>query len=367
MLLFLLIMLWAIFRWRRRHAWGWCLLVGFFGMWAFMCHPSEAVCYFPPLGLAMLWDMRRDGLKRIATTLAALTLSAAPLIAVQVISNIGIVGHWYKLPYAVYVDRYYPSYRLGFPEYRPTQQPLPQMKDLDQLFSVQIRQHTVANIVRSWAHYKLPEMGRSLLANVLLLLFIPLGFLGLREPFRLAIVSSIVLFALLYSFYAFMLRWYPIPLIPAVFLLLLLGIDALRRFRPDGRFFTAFPALMVAVLAVCALPQFDSYVDDGQAFPARELRHIDAAIAADVRPPAIVLFHYARNAGLDPHEEPAYNDDVAWPDNAPIIKAHDLGPQNIRLIRYYAARQPRRRVYRYDRPTERLTYLGTAESLAQHP
>jgi hypothetical protein len=366
MLLFLLIMLWAALRWRRHHAWGWCALIGFFGMWAFMCHPSEAVCYFPPLGVAMLWDMRRDGFKRIATTLAALALSAAPLIAVQVISNIGIAGHWYKLPYAVYIDKYYPSYRLGFPEYHPTQQPLSQMKDLDKDFASLIRQHTVANIIPSWLHYRLPEMGRSMLAHILLFLFIPLGLLALRDPFRLMIVSALILFAVLYTFYAFMFRWYPVPLLPALFLLLLLGVDVLTKFRSDRRFFSTFPVLMVIVLAACALPGVDPRVNDN-GLPAQELRQIGYVLTEKVRPPAVVLFRYRSNGLIGPAEEPAYNYDVAWPDNAPIIKAHDLDKENIRLFRYYAEHQPRRNVYRYDRPTERLTYLGTAESLAYRP
>jgi hypothetical protein len=29
-----------------------------------------------------------------------------------------------------------------------------------------------------------------------------------------------------------------------------------------------------------------------------------------------------------------------WPDDAPIIRAHDLGERNAELFRYYAARKP---------------------------
>jgi hypothetical protein len=231
------------------------------------------------------------------------------------------------------------------------------MKDLDKLFSADIRRQTVANIIPNWLHYKLPEMGRSMLAHVLLLLFIPVGFLGLRDPFRLAVAGAVGLFIILYTFYAFMFRWYPVPLIPSVFLLLLLGVDALSRLRSDGRFFGTFPVLMAGALAICALPGVDPRVNDN-GLPAQELRQIDYVLNTKVRPPAVVLFRYRTSHLIGPAEEPVYNYDVAWPDNAPIIKAHDLGKEkNIQLFRYYAQRQPRRRFYLYDRATQRLTRL----------
>jgi hypothetical protein len=82
-----------------------------------------------------------------------------------------------------------------------------------------------------------------------------------------------------------------------------------------------------------------------------------------VKQPALVLFRYKQ--GVDsPHEEPVYNIDVVNIDDAPIIKAHDLGPaRNAEIIRYYAERQPNRRVYLCDRATRTLTDLGPAGTL----
>jgi hypothetical protein len=80
------------------------------------------------------------------------------------------------------------------------------------------------------------------------------------------------------------------------------------------------------------------------------------------------LFRFDANDS-DPHVEPVYNADVAWPDDAPVIRAHDLGVRNRALFAYYGRVAPDRRVYRYDR-IERggepvLTYLGTAGELAE--
>jgi hypothetical protein len=62
-------------------------------------------------------------------------------------------------------------------------------------------------------------------------------------------------------------------------------------------------------------------------------------------------------------EEPVYNTDVANIDNAPIIRAHDLGPRNVEIIRYYAERQPDRVFYVCDASRPILDRLGTAAEL----
>ena len=71
-----------------------------------------------------------------------------------------------------------------------------------------------------------------------------------------------------------------------------------------------------------------------------------------------------------PHDDPVYNTDVAWSDDAPIIRARDLDGRNEPLYRYYAAEQPDRVVYLYDRAKESagqdpLQRLGTVQELSQ--
>ena len=76
-----------------------------------------------------------------------------------------------------------------------------------------------------------------------------------------------------------------------------------------------------------------------------------------------MLFRYANQANIV--LEPVYNIDVAWPDDARAVRAHDLGDAlNAKLFLYYAAYQPDRAVYRYDRGDETLTHLGSVAELA---
>ncbi|MDB5301841.1 MAG: hypothetical protein JWO87_3504, partial [Phycisphaerales bacterium] len=65
-------------------------------------------------------------------------------------------------------------------------------------------------------------------------------------------------------------------------------------------------------------------------------------------------------------EEPVYNTDVAWPDDAPVIRAHDLGDaRNREIYAYYARTQPECMFYRFDpQATPSLKELGRARDLA---
>ena len=78
--------------------------------------------------------------------------------------------------------------------------------------------------------------------------------------------------------------------------------------------------------------------------------------------PAVVLFRY--RSGNDVHEEPVFDIDAPWPDDAPIVRAHDLGRRNAEIFRYYAQRQPNRMFYLYDLKSSQLEPLGRASDLA---
>jgi hypothetical protein len=79
---------------------------------------------------------------------------------------------------------------------------------------------------------------------------------------------------------------------------------------------------------------------------------------------ALVLVHFGpRNS---PHAEVVYNLETPWPDDARIIKAHDLGPEmNMKILEYYADRQPQREVWLLDRATLRLAKLGVVSEMVK--
>jgi hypothetical protein len=121
----------------------------------------------------------------------------------------------------------------------------------------------------------------------------------------------------------------------------------------------------VAIVACCAtgFPQTNPTVSDVR-LTGEELKYIDDTLAVNVREEAVVLFRFHPDNSF--HAEPVYNIETAWPDDARIIRAHDLGPErNREIFRYYAERQPTRVFYLYDRATLDFVRLGTAREMAQ--
>jgi hypothetical protein len=75
----------------------------------------------------------------------------------------------------------------------------------------------------------------------------------------------------------------------------------------------------------------------------------DQILAHLPRTPAVVLFRFDPKYS-DFHNELIYNDQVAWPDDALVVRATDLGDsENWKLYQYYAQHQPDRVFYIYDR------------------
>ena len=126
---------------------------------------------------------------------------------------------------------------------------------------------------------------------------------------------------------------------------------------------SAAVAVFLCGLAIAGLPPFDPAPDD-DVFAAPLIADVDRQLSTLAHRPALVLFTYDRDRNTN--EEPVFNADVAWPDDAPVVRAHDLGPaRNADLFAYYAARQPQRFAYRYDERSRALHPLGPVNSLSR--
>src|SRR5258708_22134576 len=61
------------------------------------------------VGLVVVWDVRRQPLRRWARSLPVFVLAASPFLALQLIQDKGITGHWLKPPIELYVDQEMPG------------------------------------------------------------------------------------------------------------------------------------------------------------------------------------------------------------------------------------------------------------------
>jgi 4-amino-4-deoxy-L-arabinose transferase-like glycosyltransferase len=357
---------WAWLRWRRRANPVWAAAIGAFLGWAAITRPLDALCFAIPIGLAMLLRFSRTTPRRAAASALALIVGAAPFLAVQAVFNHAVTGRWTRMVFDEYAGRDYPQSGYGFHPFDPTRRPLstlPQKQAHYDRFTVPaVREHQWRSVPTALGKTIIPQTLSYALPHQMLIMLVPVGLLVMRPRGRWVMAGVLPVFVLLYAGYAFFLPHYTITAVPAAILCVLLGVHAIRRAWPRAAAFSAtFLTLAILTLSITEIPGI-SRLNRDDPFGRPELEHINGVLAT--LPPherAIVLFRFAESNNAE--EEPVYNIDVAWPDDARIIHAHDLGPRNVELFRYYAQRQPDRVIYLYDRGTGQLTRLGTARDL----
>jgi hypothetical protein len=303
-------------------------------------------------------------------------LGAVPFITLQLALDYGVTGHATQTPWALYARQNDPLDGLvvGPLSTVKPQTTLPQKLEFsEQVTNSSARGSREPGQLHRWATNQLPNAATVIVPQVLLLMLIPVGWLAVRDNahqtmcVRAALYSTVPLSVFAYAFYTFASPHYQLSVTPGGALGVVLGIEALTRAFPAARsFFRAFLVPCVLGISMTEMPQFNRYVLDDQWRPP-EPRLIEDALAKIAHKPAVVLFHYTPHVD-NPQAEPVYNTDVAWPDDASVIRAHDFGPQKDRAIfEYFAARQPGRYFYLYDRQHNALHRLGTARDLAQNP
>jgi hypothetical protein len=368
----------AFLRWRpailedRPRAWGWMLLVGVLVGWAGITRPLDALTYAVPLAIAVLWTLWGRCPRTWAVTVVAGLVTVTPLLAIQLWFNHGVTGRWTQPPLDYYTEINapgIPSYGIGsdtrFDFDPPRVSHLEQKQLFYEIFGLRqarARQampasQRLADFVRSFAYHGLPA------PILLVLLFGGIPLLWRNVRWTLALQPP--LFALAYAFYLQLLPHYVIAAAPAMILMTLCGAKIMGQ--------KIAPVLMLLILAmsIAAMPEITGHTDDPQ--PVPEFRIVQEDVPRLAGPNSIVLYRFDPSV-CSFHNEPVYNWDVAWPDDASVIRAHDLGERNIELYRYYAERQPTRKIYRFDRgalyrlrrgePLP-LVYLGTAAELAK--
>jgi hypothetical protein len=380
-----LVMLWAWLRWRKNRRAGWMLLIGVAAGWAAITRPADALCYAIPVGIAIAWDLlhapsrvrvppfsagqapgegvqarRHPRLPLARAAGALLILGAAPFLAIQLAFDKGVTGRFFETPFRMYLDRDAPGTQFGFPKYDPSARPksvLPQKQAYYQNWVVPyIRRHQPGQLLSAWATHWLPMILDTTTPTRAMIPLAIVGLAGLTDRRRIALWTTLPLFVLLYVFYAIFLEHYAIAVIPAVALTGVLAIptlgSAFPRFR-DG--VTAAATMLIIASCVTGLWEINRWIAPpgrqiaDETFPSPLLRQVNEVLpqASDLKKPAVILFRY--HPGDNFFEEPVYNTGVAWPDDAEIIRAHDLGAQRDReIIDYYARRKPVREFYLFD-------------------
>ena len=383
MLLLGLLMIWAWLRWRRHQNFAWVLVIGALAGWAAITRPVDALAYAIPVGVAMALAARQ----RLKTA-ALLLLGALPFLSVQLFFDAGVTGNAFKTPYTQYLDHYQPGTSFGIHRYDPRLEPhttLPQLRAYYDWCRTYLVRHQPNNFLEPWVRDQHITSGSTrpsyvsmivdtTLPSRSLLLLAMAGIVGLSDARRRVLWAVLPLFVLLYVFNPFFLEHYAIAVIPAVILMVFLGLNAVADLFPRRR--QQVRAGLAAFIVLVAITSFWEInrliVPPGKAikdepFDSSELRALnnDYPESPEFEKPAVVLFRYHARDNF--FEEPVFNSSVAWPDDAAIVRAHDLGPERDReIVAYYARQQPPRAFYLFDaKAKEPMRFLGTADQPAE--
>ncbi|MDQ3440054.1 MAG: hypothetical protein M3478_06855 [Planctomycetota bacterium] len=359
-----LLLAWAWLRWRASPSVRNAMFIGAIAGWAAITRPVDALCLALPVGIAMLSVWVHSDTRNKLKTAGAVVAGAAPFLALQLVFNVGVTGKLTKTPFTSYNDRDQPMLQYGFPSYDPAvklETKLLQKRLLYEKFVLPAAEKHSPRQIPSRLRSQLLTTLDYNLPSPLLLALIPVGVLQLFRRQRFVVWAVLPVFLALYTGYALFLLHYTLLAAPAVIFMILAGVRAIER---NFRFVSPACSLAVAAMCISVLPEFSRRRPDVLP-PMPTMQFATLELPRLVRPPALILFRF--HPDLNYHDEPVYNIDTAWPDDAAVIRAHDLGAEkNMELVRYYAARQPDRRVYTVDRrDLSSLHFIGRAGEVSE--
>jgi len=383
MLLFALLLYLFWLRWRKSHHFGWALAMGVCAGWGAIVRPIDAIVVALPVAVAVLWEMFRGSRitwQKILATIGIAIVGAAPFIAMQIRFDVDVTGNALQTPYGYYIDRFQPNTDYGFhtldPNARAQTTLLQKQEYYEKWVTPFIVNHRPGNLARAWGRVYLPMIVDTTMQCRLLLLLIPIGLLGLQGARRWVFWAVLPLFIIFYLPSTFFLEHYAVLVAPAVIFTVLMGGRRLASAIPEWQrpIFAAFvgAVLMISFTSFWEINHLvappDKMISD-ETFPSPILQYVNEYLPdrEDLQKPAVILFTY--HPGGKFSEEPVYNTDVAWPDDAPIIRAHDLGARNQEIFNYYARVKPDVTFYQFDsmkveKKQDPLVKLGSASSLA---
>lgn len=354
----------AMLHWQKTHSYPSASIIGVALGWAAITRPLDALCYGVVILIGLISSMRGAPRRRVPRAGLVIVAAAAPFLVLQAVFNRAITGSFDKTPFALYNERDQPALvfdGVGDAE-RPPLTTVPQ-KQAFYAFSTLgfVKMFSDPRMRPSilW-RIRLNESQSILAPGLVLLPFAALGVGALFTRQRWLLAGLIPLFLVSYQRYPIYHSHYITFVLPALMLLFALAPEAAQEW--SSRWGVSAKRL-VATLIVCL--SVGAMLDRSNTEPVDEMlterRRVEQQLAR-VHAPAIVLFT-APARPEEMHTEFVYNDDVAWPDDAPIIRAHDRGVKNTELFAYYAQKLPTRAVWKYDRTTHSLDSLGTATAL----
>lgn len=320
---------------RRRHAW---LLGGGIFLLA-ITRPYEGFALTLVLGVALLLWLVRSGVergKRLRAILVPLLVCQAATVGFVALHNYTVTGDATLLPYAHNRSLY------GTPQSFYWQDPVPpppvfRHKQLADNYRWQLDVRREVDSAASWLRsvgWKMKEFWLFFIGPALT---IPLLFLvtGKRPKRLVLMVAAVAAVLLAVNCYPFFYYHYFAPIAGLILLFQLLGLEALRRWRPPLGLHLARTVATVLVLSYAWQIGLDMLHKTYRKNADRPRTQVERALQ-EMGGQHVVVVRYAPDH--DFHHEIVYN--AADIDASPVVWARDMGPlKNQELETYYRGRK----------------------------
>lgn len=360
-----LLAIYATLKFCQSPHWRWIAVGSAALAWMAITRPVDAIVYAVPLVVLALIEQRKLFRVQWRRWVVAAVLPALPFLMLQVATNLRVTGSLFESPFALYAQRDLPGTGFGFHSTDEAQRPASPLPQKQSFYADNVRpliqSHTPLQVVENWYSKRLRTLAKEVFADMLLLILVPAALIAMRDRRQWIVVSILPLWCISFSFYVFDYAHYYVTLLPSVLVLVFAGFDSIERLFPGGiQVVRSVRAVLPAAIAVAAMPQFK--IDLDEQFLKLPMEAAIREFEKTIDGPGILLVRWGpENA---PHAEVVYNVHNVWPDNAKLIRAHDLGEAaNQKLFRYYAQRQPARKVYLFDRDARTFTELGFVSEL----
>ena len=354
---------WLHYRQSRRTAW--VLLIGVALGWCLITRPLDAACYGLVVGVGVIAVWVRSRPKHVAVACLLGVIGATPFVTLQLVFNKAITGSVTKSPFTFYNERDQPALAFGGTGdlTRRPRSVVPQKHWFYDFFTLAYVNEAKAGLTWHRVRERIDTVYPMIAPGYWAFPLAAVGVLGLAGRRRWAVAALLPLFVVAYGQYPIYAFHYIAFAMPAVALLYALGPGVIAGCLPERLRPAVLPTAAAGVLGF-GLAGLYFNLPDANVFEPLDLedRQITSALNKVTRPAIVLIEAYH---GMNLHDEPVYNDDVVWPDDAPLIRAQSLPEADPRLFAYYAARQPNRRVYALDRRTYRVRLLGNVVELAR--
>src|SRR3954451_22385051 len=186
--------------------------------WGAITRPADAVCLALALMLGVAIELRSEGAKQWARTLAIGLLAAVPFLLLQLICNRGIAGRWTELPWAYYGDRYHPYDSVSYAPFDPARRTtsiVPEIIKFQDEFTRPMYHAKLATpMFQRILEHSIKPAVETTFPNPLLIILAPMGLILILRRSRWVLVGALPLFMVLYARYTFPVVHYAVVMAP---------------------------------------------------------------------------------------------------------------------------------------------------------